>query len=233
MISPSKSAYRDEHPEHLVVFNANVCLAGTKVWHGDLDLTLDEPQLIALSARTGEIADLLYEYDGRFRNEDAPLLEHAIYSVTPTGHTRVDSARFERRTDGRLYARPIPPPPRWRRPRPPRLWRAWRVEVHRERSKTMEGSETALCLQIGQASSKLRSPLLTVAIHLWSRQARGVWLGYTWHPSAHRAWAPAVRQRAKWHRGRVRPYVSVRLAPGVSYEFRTGIIIGPIDPLWG
>ena len=39
MISGSKTGYRDRHPDHLPVFNANVCFGSSKVWHGDLDLT--------------------------------------------------------------------------------------------------------------------------------------------------------------------------------------------------
>jgi hypothetical protein len=233
MISPSKSAYRDEHPSHLVVFNANVCVAGIKVWYGDVDVTLDEPQLLQLAAQIGEITDLLSEHDARFRHEDAPLLERAVYSVTPTGHTRVDAARYERRTDGRLYTRPIPRPPRWRWPRGPRLWHLWRVRATCERSATPQGSMTSRLVHIGCARHDRRSSLLVVGIHHWSRHARGAWLEYTWHPSAHRAWAPPIQFRAKWHRGRVRPCISGRLAPGVAYEVRVGVILGSIDSLWG
>jgi hypothetical protein len=233
MISASKSAYRDEHPDHLVVFNANLCLAGAKVWFGDVDLTLDEPDLLKLAAQVGEITDLLSEYDGRFQYEDAPMLEHAVYSVTPTGHTRVDATRYERRTDGRLYTRPIRRPPRWRWPRPPRLWHLWRLHASCEPSLTPQGTMTSRLLRIGHAGQDRRSPLLVLGIHHWSRQARGAWLEYTWYPSAHRAWAPPTQFRAKWHRGRVRPHLSVRLAPGVAYEVRLGVILGPTDFLWG
>jgi hypothetical protein len=50
MITESKSGYSRAHPDHLAIFNATVTdEAGTDLWWGDLDLTLDEPKLAALS----------------------------------------------------------------------------------------------------------------------------------------------------------------------------------------
>jgi hypothetical protein len=233
MITPSKSAYRDSHPDHLVVFNANICLTGAKVWHGDLDLTADEPALLDLAARTGAIADVLYEHDARFRSETNPRIERAVYSVTPTGHTRVDVSRVERRADGRVYERPVPRPPRWRWPQSPRLWRFWRVAASCERSGTVEGTETSWCLRVGDGGAHRRSPSLVLALHLWTRTARRVSLQCAWYPSSHRAWTPAMHRRVKWHRGRFRPYVSLRLAPGTAYELGAGFIVGPVDFIWG
>jgi hypothetical protein len=88
------------------VFNANVCVTAGKVWYGDFDLTLDEAQLLDLAARTGETLYLLYEGDGRFEHEDAPLLDKAVYSVTPARDTEFDPASLERGRDRRLYQRP-------------------------------------------------------------------------------------------------------------------------------
>lgn len=59
MISASKTGYRDRHPDHLPVFNANVCLGAAKIWFGDIDLTLDEPKLLDLASCTGHITSLL------------------------------------------------------------------------------------------------------------------------------------------------------------------------------
>jgi hypothetical protein len=42
MIATSKTSYREDNPDHLTVFNANVCLGRGKVWLDDIDLTLDE-----------------------------------------------------------------------------------------------------------------------------------------------------------------------------------------------
>jgi hypothetical protein len=105
LISTSKTHYRAAHPDHVIVFNANVCVTAGKLWHGDFDLTLDEDQLLELAARTGETVYLLYEGDGRFAHEDAPLLDDAVCSASPSGHTRFDHASMERRQDGRVYQR--------------------------------------------------------------------------------------------------------------------------------
>jgi hypothetical protein len=59
--------------------------------------------LVNLAAETGETVYLLRERDGRFANEDEPLLEKAVYAVYPVGETRFDGARLERRRrDGAL-----------------------------------------------------------------------------------------------------------------------------------
>jgi hypothetical protein len=65
MISRSKSNYLRRHPDHVVVFNANLCLAAGKVSWVDLDLTL-EPRLVELARRIGRRVFVLYERDGRF-----------------------------------------------------------------------------------------------------------------------------------------------------------------------
>lgn len=96
MISLSKTSYRDANPDHVIVFNANVCVAAGKLWYGDFDLTLDEDQLLDLAARTGETVYLLHEYDGRFKHEEAPLLDKAVCSASPNGHTRTDRTSLER-----------------------------------------------------------------------------------------------------------------------------------------
>ena len=111
LLSLSKGGYLEEHPGHAAVFNANVCLGPDKVWWGDIDLTDEEDRLVTLAVATGETVTLLYERDGRFRNEDEPLIENAVYSVTPSGHTRLEHRIFERRADGLIYQRPILKPP--------------------------------------------------------------------------------------------------------------------------
>lgn len=53
LISWSKSGYRRRRPHHLVIFNAELWLLRDRLpfWRGDLDLTLDEPQLRLIAAR--------------------------------------------------------------------------------------------------------------------------------------------------------------------------------------
>lgn len=125
MISYSKTDYVVRRfPDHVVCFNGNVCIGEGKLWHGDLDLTLGEPHLAALAEQIGEIVYVVYEGDGRFANESQPLLDRAVYSVTPTGHTKYQHTYIARNADGTLRSRPSPPPgPRWR----------WRVFAHRPR----------------------------------------------------------------------------------------------------
>jgi len=80
MISMSKSGYHEAYPTHAVVFNANVCTAdGNKVWYGDLDLTLDEPKLKQLARTLDTTVYVLSEMDGRFENEQSPLLDRFVY----------------------------------------------------------------------------------------------------------------------------------------------------------
>ena len=110
LLGLSKTGYRETHPGQAVVFNANVCLPGGKIWYGDIDLTTDEALLADLAARTGQIVHILYEWDARFRNEDQPQLAEAVYSITPAGHTRLDQTRLERRADGVVYERQYAPP---------------------------------------------------------------------------------------------------------------------------
>lgn len=88
MISGSKSLYRRAHPDHTVVFNANLCTAGGKFWYGDLDITLDQERLQELADTIGETVYVLYESDGRFENEGRPLLHNAIAQFNPTGNEK-------------------------------------------------------------------------------------------------------------------------------------------------
>ena len=233
MIGDSKTAYRDTHPDHLPVFNANVCLGTSKIWHGDLDLTIDEEALFDLASRSEEVVSVLYESDGRFRYEEHPLIAEAVYSAAPSGHSLVDSAWAERRADGRLYLRSRPRPPRWRRPARPRLWRFWEVSAECERASNPDGTQTSRLLRIGGHNTPRQAPVLVLGLHTWSRDARGAWVEWAWHPSGHKAWAPQLSGRLKWHRRCVRPYCGVRVVPGVAHEVRVGLIVGPVDLTWG
>lgn len=71
MVGWSKTFYRQEHPNHEVVFNANIFTESSgKIWYGDLDLTLDEPKLLEAAKEIGESLYILWEMDGRFENEN-------------------------------------------------------------------------------------------------------------------------------------------------------------------
>jgi hypothetical protein len=50
----------------------------TKVWHGDLDLTLDYDKLLKASEKLGTALYVLYEMDGRFENDEKPIMDRYI-----------------------------------------------------------------------------------------------------------------------------------------------------------
>ena len=85
MISGSKSLYREVNPLNVSIFNANVVVETDsglqKVWYGDLDLTLEEKKLIELSTLLGKKVYVIREMDGRFDNENSPIVSNAVYSV--------------------------------------------------------------------------------------------------------------------------------------------------------
>lgn len=72
MISGSKSGYREQYPDNLAIFNANIVIESRgKVWHGDLDVTLDYENLEKVSEALEEPLYILREMDARFENENA------------------------------------------------------------------------------------------------------------------------------------------------------------------
>jgi hypothetical protein len=84
MISGSKSGYRRVYPGNAPVFNSNLVVMEngepTKIWHGDVDLTVDHEKLLKLSEAMEKEIFVLYEMHGRFENEKRPLVEKYIAS---------------------------------------------------------------------------------------------------------------------------------------------------------
>ncbi len=84
LICGSKSLYKELHPDHTVVFNANLYTKEDgKVWYGDIDLTLDSGKLQDIANQSGKTIYILREMDGRFENENNPLLGRAVDTVYP------------------------------------------------------------------------------------------------------------------------------------------------------
>jgi len=84
MISFSKSIYRENNPDHDVIFNANVfTLNDGKIWYGDLDLTLNSGTLLNISKEIKQRLYVLREHDGRFENEelDKKEIKRSAYKV--------------------------------------------------------------------------------------------------------------------------------------------------------
>ena len=76
MISGSKSGYWENHKENLIVFNANILIESKgKIWHGDLDVTLDEDNLKKVAQTLEEDLYVLGEHDARWGNENKPTKE--------------------------------------------------------------------------------------------------------------------------------------------------------------
>ena len=232
LISWSKSSYREDNPDHVPVFNANVALSPAfKVWHGDLDLTLDEPLLLDLARRSGRIVYVLYEHDGRFKHEQEPLVANAVFSAAPSGHTRFQHERIERARDGTLRERPALPDTRRRLMLVygrPRLWRFWQIETRHRHEIDLSGA-SSLLVYSGRGGrggpNTPHSPLLVLVLAR-ERRPRSLSVEWTWYPSAKRhAPRPLVNVRLRQRRGRLRPPLVIRLHPGFAYELRLGLTL--------
>lgn len=86
MLSGSKSAYRDQYPDHIVVFNANIVIklesgGFDKVWYGDIDITIDENALKSAVLDTGCELYVLREMDARFEFENAPNIDNYVFKT--------------------------------------------------------------------------------------------------------------------------------------------------------
>jgi hypothetical protein len=98
MISGSKSRYRRDYPDHVVAFNAALADAdGEELWWGDLDLTVDEPKLLALAAELETTIHVIYESDARYVGRKRPRrldLTPAVVRLTSAGETLLGELRF-------------------------------------------------------------------------------------------------------------------------------------------
>jgi hypothetical protein len=92
MIGGSKSHYHKEHPDDLIVFNANVLMPGYgKVWYGDLNLTEDYLVLREIAQNLNTDLYVLWESDGRFGLEMKPLNElfdKAVWNTSEDNPTK-------------------------------------------------------------------------------------------------------------------------------------------------
>ena len=92
MIGGSKMGYRTEHPDDLIVFNANVLMPGYgKVWYGDLNLTQDYILLKSIAESLDTTLYILWESDGRFGEERKPideLIKKSVWNTTDDKPTK-------------------------------------------------------------------------------------------------------------------------------------------------
>ena len=92
MIGGSKSFYRKEYLDDLIVFNANVLMPNYgKVWYGDLNLTQDYIILKSIADSLDTKLYVLRESDGRFGEETKPmneLIEKSVWNTTEDKPTK-------------------------------------------------------------------------------------------------------------------------------------------------
>lgn len=82
----SKSVYREDNPNSICYFNANIVTLNTgKVWWGDLDITKSGETLKAIADEIGETLYVLREMDARFEDEPLDglhLITKAVWDTT-------------------------------------------------------------------------------------------------------------------------------------------------------
>ena len=94
MVGGSKSIYSYDHPNNFVIFNANLVIDKTKVWYGDIDLTLSIDNIKQLAEELNTDLYILYEMDARFENETSPLLDKAAVIVRANGTVTIRDSDF-------------------------------------------------------------------------------------------------------------------------------------------
>jgi hypothetical protein len=94
LISRTRSGYRSEFPDHLVIWNAQVWVGSETVYRGDLDLSVDEPLLKAAALEVGELY-VLTEHEELFNPSDPKLRKRFVYWTNGTNR-RVGDGYWER-----------------------------------------------------------------------------------------------------------------------------------------
>ena len=92
MIGGAKWEYTEQHPDDLIVFNANVLMPGYgKVWYGDLNLTQDYILLKSIAESLDTTLYILWESDGRFGEERKSideLIKKSVWNTTDDKPTK-------------------------------------------------------------------------------------------------------------------------------------------------
>lgn len=98
LISGSKSTYRKNNPDNIVLFNANIITINLdKIWYGDVDITLDADALIEIAKELNEPLFILQELAGRFGEEKTKLKElikRAYCIIKPSGEVEITGNSF-------------------------------------------------------------------------------------------------------------------------------------------
>lgn len=100
MIGGSKSIYRYDNPDNLIIFNANIATEKDgKIWYGDLDLTLDHEKLKELVEKIGTF-HIFYESDLRFGKEEKPDFKNSAIFYDENGFNDKGQYRIEKTSNG-------------------------------------------------------------------------------------------------------------------------------------
>lgn len=93
LLSSSKSYYKKQFPNHLILFNSNIFTIWnglkTKIWWGDLNVNLSKDTLLSLSKEFNLPLHCLYESDGRWISPGNVDLDRAAAVLYPTGEIKV------------------------------------------------------------------------------------------------------------------------------------------------
>jgi hypothetical protein len=85
MLSGSKSGYSKAYPTRVPIFNSNICAKEYgKLWHGDIDVTIDEKDLITIAKELNTTLYLFYELDARFEKSQNIDYNQAIFKIDAT-----------------------------------------------------------------------------------------------------------------------------------------------------
>ena len=100
MLGGSKTGYSGQHPDELIIFNANVLMPGYgKVWYGDLNLTEDYLVLKDIAKSLNSTLYVLWESDGRFGLETKPLNELFDKAVWNTDELKPTKEWYKNKMD--------------------------------------------------------------------------------------------------------------------------------------
>jgi hypothetical protein len=100
MLSGTKWGYQEEHPEDLIVWNANVMILDYgKVWYGDLNLTQDYMLLKSIADALDTTLYVLWESDGRFGEENKPIDELIKKSMWNTTDDKPNKEWYKNKMD--------------------------------------------------------------------------------------------------------------------------------------
>jgi hypothetical protein len=104
LITASKSGYHERHPDNVVVFNATIADAmGTRLWWGDVDVSVDEGKLVDLAAQVGVDLYLYFEGDSRDGFVKAIDSANAVVAISDEGLVTLGTrVRLVRDVTGRI-----------------------------------------------------------------------------------------------------------------------------------